>query len=82
MFKTYDFKVAWCPLCSQGWVEIVKDVETKQFYVMCEECEDEWDHPTNVNPSKVRTEVNRNRVTTPTSEEIQGIGWDKYIINR
>lgn len=24
----YRHKVKWCPICSQGWVEIVKDMET------------------------------------------------------
>ncbi|MFC3883446.1 hypothetical protein ACFOU2_07910 [Bacillus songklensis] len=81
MFETYDFKVAWCPICSQGWIEIVKDVETKELFVMCNECENEWNHPTNIKASKARTEVSENPVIKPIYEEIKSIGWEKYIIN-
>jgi formate dehydrogenase maturation protein FdhE len=77
----YKNKVAWCPICSQGWVEIVKDVETKELYVMCDECENEWNHPEKVEVSKAKTETNDNRVMKPTDEEIRSANWEKYIIN-
>lgn len=77
----YKNKVAWCPICSQGWVQIVKDVETKILYVMCDECESEWKHPDDVMVLKARSDINDNRVTTPTDEEIRIAGWEKYIIN-
>ncbi|MEW4286213.1 hypothetical protein [Priestia koreensis] len=80
MWENFEFKIAWCPICSQGWVEIVKDIETKELYVMCNECENEWDHPLEVKTSKARTEINENLVTIPTIEEIQSVDWGKYII--
>ena len=36
------YKIAWCPLCEQGWVVIVKDKQTSQLYAYCTECETEW----------------------------------------
>lgn len=76
----YKNKVAWCPICSQGWVQIVRDVETKELFVMCDECESEWNHPEDVKELEARSEINDNRVTTPTVEEIRMASWEKYII--
>ncbi|GGI12881.1 hypothetical protein [Gottfriedia solisilvae] len=73
-------KVAWCPICDQGWVEIVKDVETNELFVMCDEYENEWNQPSEVKSFTTRTENNANRVTTPTDEEIKSVSWEKYII--
>lgn len=39
------YKIAWCPLCEQGWVVIVKDKHTSQLYAYCTECETEWNDP-------------------------------------
>lgn len=30
----YKNKVAWCPICDQGWVEIYKDKNTKNLFVV------------------------------------------------
>jgi hypothetical protein len=79
IFMNY-YKVAWCPICKQGWVEIVKDVVTNELFVMCDECENEWNHPSDVKSFKARTEINDNRVTIPTDEEIQSVNWENYII--
>lgn len=76
----YKNKVAWCPICNQGWVEIVKDVETNELLLMCDECENEWDQPSEVKSFNARTEINDSRVTSPTDEEIQRVNWEKYII--
>ncbi|MEJ9280324.1 hypothetical protein [Ureibacillus thermosphaericus] len=81
MSNNYDFKVVWCPICSQGWVEIVKDVATQELYVMCSDCETEWDNPENITTSNARIELSENQVTNPTIEEIRNINWEKYIIN-
>ena len=42
-------------------MEIVKDVETNELFVMCDECENEWNNPTEVKSQKARTEINDNR---------------------
>lgn len=53
----YKNKVAWCPICSQGWVQVVRDVETKELFVMCDECESEWNHPEDVKVLEARASV-------------------------
>ena len=75
----YDFKVAWCKICDQGWVTIVKDPVTNQYSVMCEECETEWDHPLHAQ-LEINSKAPEHQVVTPSAEEIQQIEWDEYII--
>lgn len=74
------FKVAWCPICEQGWVEIVKDIDTNKLYVLCDECENEWETPMDINKTNAQTEIVNNRVTSPSLEEIKKINWEKYIL--
>lgn len=38
-------KVKWCPVCEQGWVKIVKEINTDKLYLCCSECEAEWSDP-------------------------------------
>lgn len=75
----YDFKVAWCKICDQGWVTIVKDIVTNQYSVMCEECETEWDHPLHAQ-LEINSKASEHQVMTPSAEEIQQIEWAEYII--
>ncbi|MGE7978349.1 hypothetical protein [Psychrobacillus sp. NPDC093200] len=76
----YENKVAWCPICSQGWLEIVKDTITDELFILCSECENEWDNPVEITISTAREEVSENIVSEPTLEEISQINWNKYIL--
>jgi len=38
----YQFKVGWCPLCNQGWGEIIKNQMTEQLLLYCNECDTHW----------------------------------------
>lgn len=76
MSETYEFKVAWCKVCDQGWVTIVKDKGKNQFYVQCSECYSEWDHPLHA-----QLNINLKETVDSSFEEIQEIGWDEYIIS-
>ncbi|NDI36495.1 hypothetical protein [Chengkuizengella sediminis] len=81
MHNYYQFKVAWCPICSQGWVEIVKTIKSNRLHVMCSECESEWDKPDKINLKNVRTYSEKDQVSDPSIEEVQRVGWEKYILN-
>lgn len=81
MSDIYEFKVAWGKICDQGWVTIAKDIVTKEYNVVCEECESEWDHPLHAQFNINIKEYNeRHLVMMPSSKEIQKLGWSKYII--
>ncbi len=73
--ETYEFKVAWCKVCDQGWVAIVKAKGTNQYWVQCSECYSEWDHPLHA-----QLNIHIRETIDPSSEEIQEIGWGEYII--
>ncbi|MBT2688371.1 hypothetical protein J7I93_09270 [Bacillus sp. ISL-47] len=81
MYQENIFKVKWCPICDQGWVEIVKDSKTGLLYLLCSECENEWEHPKNIAVDTARTEINyENPVASPTVEDVKRIEWDNYIL--
>lgn len=76
----YDNKVAWCPICNQGWVEIVKEIDTGIFFCCCNECESEWDDPENIKKETVNWPEKYGKICDTTAEEIEQLGLDKYII--
>lgn len=71
------FIIEWCCICSQGWVEIVKEKETGLLYCRCSECEAEWSEPSQVKMVPPMLSW-FGKVVEPTLEEIQQRGWDKY----
>lgn len=74
----YKNKVLWCPACDQGWVEIVKDTKTGVLFCCCSECEAEWNEPANIRNGN-GTRKFRN-ICEPTEDEIDSMGWKKYIL--
>lgn len=74
----YQYKVIWCPICDQGWVEIMKDIGNKKLVLSCSECE--WENPEDIVVSYEEEEGCEN-IGSPTDEEIKRFGWEKYIIN-
>ncbi len=80
--NTYEYKVAWCTICNQGWVEIVKDRTTKKLFVCCSECESEWDSPDNVKSKDLATQDTFGQIDRPNYDEIVQRGWEKYILKK
>ncbi|MDO4539746.1 MAG: hypothetical protein Q4B48_01405 [Syntrophomonadaceae bacterium] len=72
--------VAWCPICSQGWVYIVKDKATHELFLCCEECESEWESPEAVKSIELSTQWEYGYTIEPEDEEIAQIGWDKHLM--
>ncbi|MBB6401909.1 hypothetical protein HNP92_001214 [Methanococcus maripaludis] len=79
MIDLYQYKVAWCPFCDQGWVVIAKELNTGELYLFCEECELEWDDPKNITKNN-GTRDKYGRITLPSIEDIREKGWEDYII--
>jgi len=76
----YEFKVKWCPVCNQGWVEIVQDKVSKTLFLCCTECETEWVQPDEVNVEN-GTQNRFGLVENPSKDVIESKGWERYIIN-
>lgn len=74
------YKIAWCPLCEQGWVVIVKDKHTSQLYAYCTECETEWNDPAkSIKEESCLPFGAFGQFVPPTFEEISKSDWYKYI---
>ena len=76
----YINKIVWCPICNQGWVEILKDSETNELFCYCSECESEWDDITNITKNSANSPEKHKQVCEPKESEIIEKNWDKYII--
>jgi len=73
----YEFKVKWCRVCDQGWVEIVKDKENQNLLLQCSECESQWKGMEEYTSGiYIEDEV---EVIKPEREEIIKKGWVKHI---
>ena len=75
------YSIAWCPMCNQGWVNIVKDRITKELFLCCQECESEWDTPKEINESNVLPFNTHLQYETPKEEDIVNKNWLKYVID-
>lgn len=77
--KSYINKVGWCPVCAQGWVQIVKDVTTQDLFVCCSECETEWKSPNDIDKKNSGTHGTHGKISEPLSEEINQKGWASFV---
>ena len=82
MIDMYEFKIAWCNVCKQGWIEIFKDTTTTQLFLSCSECETEWEKPIELTLLEKGTQGKHLQAETPTYEEIYSLGWEKYLIKK
>ena len=76
----YDYKVKWCPICNQGWVEIVKDSYSGELFCCCSECENEWDDVDTINRNSCNYPYKHGAIEDPDIAEIIEKKWDKYLI--
>lgn len=80
MSTEQTYKVEWCPICDQGWIEIMQEVESNCYFVMCAECMHEWDKPEDIKTKPPVDVANRNILHYPSLEDIKQLGWEQYII--
>lgn len=73
----YEFKVKWCKVCDQGWVEIVKDKENQNLLLQCSECESQWDGMEELSSGIFKKD--EVEVIKPERKEIIKKGWVKHI---
>lgn len=78
MDNQFEYKVIWCPVCNQGWVEIVKDKETQKLFLCCSECETEWLDPSNIKNDN-GTQDNFGQAVNPSIDEIKNKKWDLFM---
>jgi hypothetical protein len=75
----YEYKIKWCPVCDQGWITIVKEKGSENLFLCCDECETEWTNPLDIDVSNGTNDF-FGSIEKPSIEDVQKIGWDKYIL--
>ena len=73
------YKVSWCPVCNQGWVEIVKEENTGMLFLCCDECEAEWTNPDEIGIPYKGSRFKFGKIIEPSYDEIVDKGWKNCI---
>jgi len=75
----YKYKVKFCPVCNQGWVEIVKDYSTGEPLLYCDECYAVWNNPEQIEYNNCIGNAIEILTVEPREIDIKRWGWEKYI---
>ncbi|MET0053084.1 MAG: hypothetical protein ABW095_18660 [Candidatus Thiodiazotropha sp.] len=75
-----EYYIDECPICRQGALIVVKTKDRNAFFVMCDDCESQWESPEEAirGAEPLSDEVG---VVDATLEEIEKQGWIGYIKN-
>lgn len=74
-----SFYIGSCPVCGQGMLELVKENKSGSLFVLCDECEGEWESPENALSACKGSRGKYGAVSKVTLQEIQAIHWDRYL---
>ena len=64
-----------CPICGQGLLIAVKNPETGQLLVMCDDCESQWRSPDEAQSFENALSTEIRGVEDATVDEIKAAGW-------
>lgn len=73
------YNIGMCRICRQGLLEIVKDDATSKIYICCDECEAEWDLPSDALSAKNGIRGKYGKIVYPSLAEIQREKWKVNI---
>lgn len=68
-----------CPICHQGRQIIAKENSTSKMYVVCEECESEWENPQDAIDKKPALRDTYGPSAFFSREEIAHHPWGTYL---
>ena len=68
-----------CPLCSQGRLIVAKDNGSAQLYVLCKECESEWESPEQANDVIYATRDVHGPSTLLERADLEGHEWSRFL---
>ncbi len=74
--------LAWvgqCPVCVQGRQVIARENDTEKMYVVCEDCESEWDTPQDAKAKKAPSRDIFGASTFLSRDEIAGHPWEEFL---
>lgn len=77
MKQIFWFKI--CPLCKQGRLFVFKNLSNGKLYLHCEECEQGYYNPNELNKENAFLTLTENfEATEATAEDIKEFKWDRY----
>ena len=74
--------VGFCPLCGQGRQLVAREDSTKRLFVYCEECEAEWESPSDAKGIELATRDKYGFSTLVTPDELRDHKWFSSILNK
>lgn len=75
------YKIGICKICNQGFLEVVRDVQSNKIFICCDECEAEWDDPYDALKGKNGTRGKYGQIYYPSKDDILKLNWGKEIEN-
>ncbi|MFT4074757.1 MAG: hypothetical protein QM647_04430 [Asticcacaulis sp.] len=75
-----SFWIKICPECEEGRLIVAKKEDISGLFLVCEECENSWQSPSNVGVATESFPLGEKEVKDATIEDIRNAGWDKYKI--
>lgn len=73
------YNIGNCKICRHGLLEIVKEELTEKIFICCDECEAEWDLPSDALNGRNGTRFKYGKIVYPSLTEIQAKKWDVEI---
>ena len=71
-----------CPVCGQGRVFIALGRQAKDMFVMCEDCESEWDSPEQALAGARPTRGEHPFTRFAGADDLEGHPWLGFVVNR
>lgn len=82
---TYSWEIAevgFCRICSQGRQQVAREKSTGQFFILCEECEAEWDSPTSAQDPDLATRDRYGPCTMVRVDDLRQHPWFDSVKNK
>lgn len=74
--------VGYCPICGQGRQMVVQANLTKKLFVYCEECESEWESPSDIRRIDLATHDKYGSLTFMLVNDLRDHPWFPNVINK
>jgi hypothetical protein len=74
--------VGFCPVCGQGRQLVARESSTSRLFVYCEECEAEWDSPSDAKEIALATRDRYGPCTLVGIDDLREHQWLSSVLNR
>lgn len=79
MTEVYKYKVDWCDVCDQGWIEIKRNSVHNKIRFRCSECLKEYESYEDINIKALEGELDWSPLELSEEEVIQNDLW-RFVI--